>query len=324
MYKIKLKYRILIVVLLLIVSSSILKNVLRKNNWWEEENVLTFNEGLDELQYIYPKEEALDETFIPTFQNISSITNFEDMQRYLYTIDKTAFVLKEELDLEGFTKMDLSSDLQGELPKILIFHTHSQEYFIDSRENEEDDSIVGVGRVLAKILVDKYNIPVIHDVGQYDVVDGKIQRGNSYEIMEPAITRILKKYPSIEVLIDLHRDGVPDTVRLVTEIEGKQTAKIMFFNGITRENNEGEPKELPSLVNPYIKENLALSLQLQLTANELYPSFARRIYIKAYRYSLHMLPKSMLVEVGANTNTLEEAKNAMEPLSKIIFKVLSK
>ena len=76
--------------------------------------------------------------------------------------------------------------------------------------------------------------------------------------------------------------------------------------------------------NPYILDNLAFSFQAQVLANEYYPGLTRKIYLKAYRYNMHLCPKSMLVEVGAQTNTLEEAMNAMEPLADIIDKVIKK
>ena len=76
------------------------------------------------------------------------------------------------------------------------------------------------------------------------------------------------------------------------------------------------------LKNPYIADNLAFSFQMQLAAAEYYPDFTRRIYLKGYRYNMHFCPKSLLVEVGAQTNTYEEAENAMEPLADILAKVL--
>ena len=75
--------------------------------------------------------------------------------------------------------------------------------------------------------------------------------------------------------------------------------------------------------NPYLKDNLAFSLQLQTTAEQ-FEGFTRKIYLNAYRFSLHMLPRSTLIEVGAQTNTKEEALNAMEPLAKVLAQVLGK
>ena len=152
--------------------------------------------------------------------------------------------------------------------------------------------------------------------------NGKEKREGSYERMIRGISGVLKKYPSIEITIDVHRDGVPDNTHLIYYINGVPTARMMFFNGITCLNDNGKPKYLPELYNPYLYESLALSLQLQLTANEQFPGLMRQIYIKPYRYSLHLSPKSMLVEVGANTNTVEEARNAMWPLAEILCSVL--
>ena len=252
----------------------------------------------------------------------NELKSFEDLKRYVFTVDSTAYVLEEDLDLNRLKNTDITLNLKTKEPKILIFHTHSQEDFIDSEQGNAEDTIVGVGQKLAEILAQKYGITVVHDVGEYDVVDGKEKRSGSYEVMEPAIKKILKKYPSIEVCIDLHRDGVPEETHLVTEIDGKPTAKIMYFNGICRLNDNGKPKEAEGLENKYIKENLALSFQMQMATNEKYPDFARKIYIKPYRYSLHMKPRSLLIEAGANTNTVEEVKNSMEPLADILVSVL--
>ena len=119
------------------------------------------------------------------------------------------------------------------------------------------------------------------------------------------------------MVIDLHRDAAAGQ-HLVTEVNGKQTAQIMFFNGISR-STEGP---IDYLENPYLSENLAFSFQLKTMADTLYPGLARKNYLKSYRYNLHMRPKSVLIEVGAETNTFEEEVNAMEPLAEILASVL--
>ena len=93
----------------------------------------------------------------------------------------------------------------------------------------------------------------------------------------------------------------------------------MFFNGLSRTTSTGD---IAYLKNPYIEDNLAFSFQMQLAAAEYYPGLTRRIYLKGYRYNMHFCPKSLLVEVGAQTNTLKEAKNSMEPLADLLSKVL--
>ena len=107
---------------------------------------------------------------------------------------------------------------------------------------------------------------------------------------------------------------------LVTEVNGKPTAKIMYFNGLSRTRTNGD---IAYLYNPYIQDNLAFSLQMQIASEQYYPGFARHIYLKAYRYNLHLLPKSLLIEAGAQTNTVEEMKNAMEVLERTLKRVLT-
>ena len=209
--------------------------------------------------------------------------------------------------------MRLSEYADG--PQILIYHTHSQEAYKDSAAGDASTSVVALGEELARLLSEKYGISVMHHLGQYDVVS----RNNAYANALPDLQQILKENPSIEVIIDLHRDGVPETTHLVTQINGKPTAQVMFFNGLSRTTSQGD---LAYLENPNIEDNLAFSFQTQLAAAEYYPGFTRRIYLKGYRYNMHLLPKSMLVEVGAQNNTFAEAKNAMEPLADVLALVL--
>ena len=93
----------------------------------------------------------------------------------------------------------------------------------------------------------------------------------------------------------------------------------MFFNGLSRTTALGD---ISYLKNPYIQDNLAFSFQMQLKAAEYYPGLARPIYLKGYRYNMHFKPKSLLIEVGAQTNTLQEAKNAMVPLADVLHRVI--
>jgi len=251
----------------------------------------------------------------------SQLRDINFLQRNFYNFEGDLKLTYVDLPAAELINKNISLKKQSNKPQILIFHTHSQEHYADGDPNQLDDGVVGLGEVLAKILHEEYGIGVLHNKGQYDVVQGKLMRDGSYERMEPAIRKILQQNPSIEVLIDLHRDGI-EKGKLVTTIDGKPTAKIMFVNGICKTMKDGELTEITSLPNPYLMDNLAFSLQMQLKANELYPGLMRKIYIKPYRYSLHMLPKSLLVEVGANTNTVEEARNAMAPLAKILCEVL--
>lgn len=255
--------------------------------------------------------------------DLQQLKNFDFLKRNFYIVDKRTALTANDIDVEKFANMDFSLDESKKGPKVLIFHTHSSEMFADSDPSKGlSEGIWGAGERLKSVLEEKYGIEVLHDSGRYDVVNGKGQITGAYERMEPNIRKILADNPSIEVAIDMHRDGVAEGVRLVTEQKGKKCAKIMFFNGICRLNKNGALQSIQSLPNPYITDNLAFSFNLQLAANKLYPDFTRRIYINAYRYSLHMLPKSLLIEVGAQTNTKEEVLNSMEILAEILADVI--
>ena len=172
-----------------------------------------------------------------------------------------------------------------------------------------------------EILNQKYKIETMHHEGVYDLIDGNLDRSKAYQLAEPEIKKILEENPSIEVVIDLHRDGVKETTHLVTEINGRKTAQIMFFNGLSRTRANGD---IGYLANPYIEDNLAFSLQMQLEAAKKYPGFTRRIYLKSYRYNMHLMPKTLLIEAGAQTNTVEEMRHAMEVLAEVLDGVLTK
>ena len=237
-----------------------------------------------------------------------------------YTIDKTTSINSEQLNAVTLLEKDLRMSAGTENPQILIYHSHSQEEFADSVPGDASTMIVGVGEYLTTLLRDTYGYNVMHVTDTFDIMGGKLDRNKAYNYAQETISRILEENPSIEVVIDLHRDGVTGAKRLVTEINGKPTAKIMFFNGLSRTNQNGELSHLP---NPYIQDNLAFSLQLARYAKEYYPDWFRTIYLRGYRYNLHLRPKALLVECGAQTNTVEEEMNAMQPLADILNKVLT-
>lgn len=251
-------------------------------------------------------------------QSIDKLRDFEYLLSNFYTVDSSTMIEAEQLNVDDLLGRNMKISREGNEPKILIFHTHSQETFVDSVPGDISTGIVGIGQYLTELLNAK-GIPTLHDFGVYDIINGKLDRSEAYENAEASIRPILEANPSIEVAIDLHRDGVAETTHLVTQINGKPTARIMYFNGLSRSRTNGD---ITYLYNPYIQDNLAFSLQMQLASERMYPGFVRHIYLKAYRYNLHLLPKSLLIEAGAQTNTVEEMKNAMEVLADTLCEVL--
>ena len=249
----------------------------------------------------------------------AKLADFDYVMNQFFILDSNTETNAQQICGTRFLKEDLSIKQDPEVPQILIYHTHSQETFADSREGQVEDTIVGVGDHLAELLEKTYGYRVLHVTDAFDMMGGQLDRSKAYDYARASIEKVLEENPSVEVVIDLHRDGVPDDRHLVTEIDGKPTAQLLFYNGLSYTVNQGAVSYLP---NPYIEENLAFSFQLEYQAAQYYPQFYRGIYLAGYRYNLHLRPRSLLLEAGAQTNTVQEVKNAMEPFADILDKVL--
>ena len=257
--------------------------------------------------------------FRPAVQQVqidrTQLADYETLVRNFYAIDANTMAGSDQLSVEKLLGMDMTLPQEGDGPQILIYHPHSQEAFADSVPGDVNTGIVGVGECLTKILTEQYGYRVLHNTGQYDVET----RDNAYSRALPAVEQILAENPSIQVIIDLHRDEVAEETKLVTDIQGRPTARFMFFNGLSRTRKTGD---IDYLANENQEANLAFSFQMQLKAAEYYPGLTRRIYLKGYRYNMHLRPRTLLVELGAQNNTVEEAINACDPLAHILDMVL--
>lgn len=288
-----------------------------KNNNGEKQSEYSpeeYEEETETLSESEPTREVLGRTISPDL--LLQLSDFNYLVNEYFTVDGGTVADADLLDAASFLSEDLSIVKNQAVPQILIYHTHSQEEFADSVEGDAGTTIVGMGDVLADALEAK-GYQVIHDTGVYDLVDGVLDRSAAYDYARTAVEELLAQYPTIQVVIDLHRDGV-EGQKFVTEIDGKPCSKVMFFNGISR-NQQGEISYLP---NPYIKQNLAFSFQMEFAARQQYPGFTRNIYLKAERFNLHLRPRSVLIEAGTQLNTVEEERNAMEILANLLDEVL--
>lgn len=243
------------------------------------------------------------------------LNDFNFLIRNFYIVDETTVATKELFDAKKLLAKDMTIKQNNNKPQILIYHTHSCETYINSRENNENDTVVGVGKVLKKVLEEEYGYNVIHDRTKYDLQNGYLDRNKAYNYAEKGVSKILEDNPSIEVIIDLHRDAKK---KRSTFINGKEYAQIMLFNGLSRDKKG----PITYLDNPNLSDNLAFSLQLQLKSLEKYPGLFYKNFLKYLRFNLHLRPKAILVELGTENNTIESAKNSMEPLAEILNDVL--
>lgn len=262
----------------------------------------------------------LDADFLPKKNkvleyDINKMKNKDYLIQNFYTVDSGTTAPTDMLDIESLLNQNMKIDKTVEGPQILIYHTHSREGYADSIAENEDTTIVGMGELLKNILEEKYGYQVLHHTDRYDTV----RHDYAYSYALPEISKLIEEYPSIQVVIDLHRDEVAADKKLVVNQDGKETAQFMFFNGVSFINGKGR---LDSLQNPNLQSNLAFSFQMQKMAGEYYPGLTRRIYLKGYRYNMHLKDKYLLVELGAQTNTVEEARNACYPLADVLDKVI--
>ena len=247
------------------------------------------------------------------------LADHDYLMNHFFILDSNTEISAQQLNAAALLGEDLTIPKEESEPQILIYHSHSQETFADSREGKTEDTIVGVGDYLTQILTENYGYQVMHVTESFDLAGGELDRSKAYDYAREWLEPVLEENPSIQVLIDLHRDGVPEDRHLVTQINGKSTAQIMFYNGLSHTVNSGDLSYLP---NPYIQDNLAFSFQLEYQAALYYPELYRGIYLAGLRYNLHLRPRALLLEAGAQTNTVQEVKNAMEPFADILNRVL--
>lgn len=247
------------------------------------------------------------------------LADYDYLMNHFFILDPDTETSAQQLNAAALLGEDLTLRKEKAEPQILIYHSHSQETFADSREGKTEDTIVGVGDYLAQLLTENYGYQVMHVTESFDLAGGELDRSKAYDYARAWLEPVLEENPSIQILIDLHRDGVPEDRHLVTEINGKPTAQIMFYNGLSHTINSGDLSYLP---NPYIQDNLAFSFQLEYQAALYYPELYRGIYLAGLRYNLHLRPRALLLEAGAQTNTVQEVKNAMDPFADILNRVL--
>ena len=211
-----------------------------------------------------------------------------------------------EVDVAALAAAQVGLGL-GEGPQILIIHTHGSEaYTMDGsdryvesdpyRTTDCNQNIVRVGDGMAEVFR-QAGFGVLHDTNLYDYPVYE----DSYDRSRAALKRWLEQYPTIKVVLDVHRDalvskeGAP--YKFITEYEGEQVAQVMLVMG----SNDGGAEH------PNWRDNLALAVQLQMRLAQKYQNLARPITLRSSRFNQDLSSGSLLVEVGGHGNTLQEA-----------------
>ncbi len=251
-----------------------------------------------------PEPETLDGGQYP-------ITAIDSGQQKALGKSKNKILIRNETDfginIDEMLSAPLKFNMQGSGPKVLLVHTHATEsytpegastYSADKSDRSLDSSknMLSVGEAVKKVF-DDAGIETIHDKTLHDHPNFNGSYANSLKTVE----KYKAKYPSIRVVLDLHRDAFVyengSKAKFVTKIDGKDTAQLMLVVG----TNGG------GLDHPNWRENMKLALKLQSKISERYPSLMRGVNLRQERFNGHTTLGSMIIEVGSSGNTLSEA-----------------
>ncbi len=225
-------------------------------------------------------------------------------------------------ELKKGTSIRAQKDADG--PQVLLIHTHTTESYLTydtgyynptdiDRTFDTSRNIVAAGAALAAAL-EKAGVRTVHDTTVHD----NPQYTGAYSRSEETVKALLAKYPSVKVVIDVHRDAImPDDnthVKPTVTIDGKKAAQLMLVMGVVNSKN---------LPHPNWQSNFSLALQVQKRLADTYPNLARPMYVTASRYNQHLSAGYMLVEVGSDVNTVDEAVYSATLLGNLLAQLLT-
>ena len=248
---------------------------------------------------------------------------------YSQKLNYNGIYIKNSTGLNINIKNELSEELSLKInktkePEVLIVHTHATESYMKedkgyytaqdkARSDNNAENVIRVGEVFAQTL-EAGGISVLHVKTHHD----SPSYNESYSRAKSTINEYLKKYPSIKVVIDLHRDSIAmsgnDKCKPTKVINGKKAAQVMLVVGSQTGTVSGFPNW---------KQNFRLALRFQQTMETMYPGLARAMNFCSRKYNMNLTTGSMLLEVGCEANTLEEAIYSAELASSALLSLLN-
>lgn len=243
---------------------------------------------------------------------IEGVTEPKTQERTVTAVQDIKNQSGKEPDTKKLINDKLYFEKEGKKPSVLIVHTHTTEsYFETDRNLDEEKNMIAIGKVIKEEL-ENAGISVIHDVTVHDYPS----YNNAYTRSAATVKKKISENPDINIVLDIHRDAVAtddgSKLSLVSDINGEKTAQMMFVVGTDVQ-----------LTHDSWEENLKLALKLQHKANELYPGLMRPINLREQRFNQQLSKGSIIIEVGTNGNTLDEAKRGARLMGDVLGKVLS-
>lgn len=265
----------------------------------------------DEIKKYKKAHEGEEEYPINEFNTTLGNTSYENIQ--VKNASSADIDIKEELGSELGFEIENTDE-----PQVLIYHTHTSEsylrydtgYFYESyypRSSDKTENVCAAGEELARQL-DKEGIKAIHDTTVHD----DPSYSGAYDRSLATINKYLEKYPSIKIVLDIHRDGIgTDTEKSkpVFTYNGRQAAQVMILAGYNYDGSD-EFRDW--------EYNLRFALRIQDAASKSFPDMMRPLYFADFMYNMNANTGSLLIEIGSESNTVEEARYAAYLLAKAI------
>lgn len=266
---------------------------------------------------------------VKTSGNVLGSITQKFISPYTANTSYNSVYLKNSTDISIDIKKLLASPLQYKIeknssPQVLIMHTHTTESFIHedrdyytdtdlSRTLDENYNMVRLGNIVASRL-NGVGIKTLHDTTTHDYPE----YNGSYDRAAVTIKKYLKEYPSIKIVIDMHRDAISgddnDKVKPVTEINGRKAAQIMLVMG----SQSGSVKNHDKW-----QENLKLAVRLQQQTEIMYPTLARSLSLMPRLYNQNLTTGSILLEIGTEANSIDEVTYSADLFSDVLVRVLN-
>lgn len=291
----------------------------KMSDWLQNPDVLSFLIYLETGRHV---------RFSPSLEEASNFAGespppavevFQELPRFSAEDARAVAVYNQsglDPDFAALISKPLDWDLQSQEPTVLIIHTHATESYTKHGENYRESSdfrtldehynMISIGDRVAEVL-SSHGISVLHDRDLHDYPS----YNGSYASSRGAITEYLQRYPSIRLVLDLHRDASGDLnnqFRPVVQLEGVATAQMMLVMGTDASGQS----------HPNWRENLALGLKLHVTLEQQAPGIMRPICLRSQRFNQDLLPGALLIEMGAAGNSHGEALRAAEQLALAI------
>lgn len=256
-----------------------------------------------------------------SYEDESDARIYDDMDTVTYEKINIINETNYNIDVDELLKEPLNINFAKRGAEVLIYHTHNTEgylrnisqlrdFSIPNTTSDERFNVLRVGRELADNLRRNSEIEVIHNATNHVFPSYNGSYGRSLN----TVSNILRSYPSIKMVFDIHRDAIShnEKFRPVAKIGDKDVAKIMFVVGT----------DSTGLSHPNWRENLKLAMDLQKRLNRIAPGITRPIYISRHRYNQHLHNNSLIIEVGGDGNLIDEALESIKYLSQAIDELI--